>query len=75
MSTLSEHHKKLNERGEGKCSVPMWCGGLPAGFCDQPAYSNHKGANWAYLFSVGGLGCVIGLRAGKGLRIVLSGII
>lgn len=47
MGTLSEHHKKLNERGEGKCSVPMWSGGCPDGFCDNTAYSNHKGgAYW-----------------------------
>jgi hypothetical protein len=37
MSTLSECHKKI-VNGEGKCSVPMWCGGMPAGFCDQVAY-------------------------------------
>ena len=46
MSTLSKHHTELNEKGEGKCSVPMWCGGLPAGFCDNPAYSNHKGGDY-----------------------------
>ena len=28
----------LDEFGEGRCSVPMWCMGLPAGFCDEPAY-------------------------------------
>lgn len=22
----------------GTCSVPMWMGGCPAGFCDEPAY-------------------------------------
>jgi hypothetical protein len=33
----SEHHKKLTN-GVGKCSVPMWRGGMPAGFCDEPAY-------------------------------------
>lgn len=22
----------------GKCSVPMWCVGVPAGFCDEPAF-------------------------------------
>lgn len=38
MANLSEHHRVLNERGEGKCSVPMWCNGMPAGFCDKPAY-------------------------------------
>jgi len=38
MARLSERHRKtLN--GVGKCSVPMWSGGLPAGFCDKPAYS------------------------------------
>lgn len=46
MGSLSEHHKKLNERGEGKCSVPMWCDGLPAGFCNDTAYSNHKGGKY-----------------------------
>lgn len=34
---LSNHHKELTN-GVGKCSVPMWMGGLPAGFCDEPAY-------------------------------------
>lgn len=38
MSTLSEHHKKLNEDGIGKCSVPLWMSGMPADFCDKPAY-------------------------------------
>lgn len=28
----------LNAEGIGKCSVPMWRMGLPAGFCDAPAY-------------------------------------
>lgn len=34
------HHKALDENGVGKCSVPMWCNGMPAGFCDEPAYGN-----------------------------------
>lgn len=38
MSRTNKHHHELNEEGVGKCSVPMWCGGLPAGFCDKPAY-------------------------------------
>lgn len=29
---------KLDESGEGLCSVPMWMGGCPAGFCDKPAF-------------------------------------
>ena len=35
---LSSHHETLDEFGEGKCSVPMWSGVCPAGFCDRPAY-------------------------------------
>lgn len=38
MSALCQHHRELNEQGKGRCSVPMWCGGGPAGFCDCPAY-------------------------------------
>ena len=37
MAILSKHHKELTD-GEGKCSVPMWSEGCPAGFCDAPAY-------------------------------------
>lgn len=37
MSTISEHHK-AKCGVDGKCSVPMWQGGLPGGFCDRPAY-------------------------------------
>jgi len=38
MASLSEHHKTLTN-GVGKCSKPMWDGmGMPAGFCDEPAY-------------------------------------
>ncbi len=33
----SDHHHTLTN-GVGKCSVPMWCMGMPAGFCDEPAY-------------------------------------
>ncbi len=35
---MSKHHQELNDLGEGKCSVPMWSMGGPAGFCDKPAY-------------------------------------
>ena len=37
MSQCSKHYTEL-ENGVGKCSVPMCIGGLPAGFCDNPAY-------------------------------------
>ena len=50
MACLSEWHKTLTN-GVGKCSVPMWMNGMPAGFCDEPAYgSQEKGqtryGNW-----------------------------
>lgn len=36
---LQKRHEELDETGVGKCSVPMWWGyGMPAGFCDKPAY-------------------------------------
>lgn len=38
MSRIGKNHEKLDEDGVGKCSVPMWQGGLPAGFCDKEAY-------------------------------------
>lgn len=38
MSRISEWHKQVDANGIGKCSVPMWSDGCPAGFCDQPAY-------------------------------------
>lgn len=37
MSACSQHHRELTD-GVGKCSVPMFCMGCPAGFCDEPAY-------------------------------------
>lgn len=44
MSTLSKHHRELDANGEGKCSVPMWCGGMPSGFCDRTAYGERPRA-------------------------------
>lgn len=32
----SQHHETVGPNG--RCSVPMWAGGCPAGFCDEPAY-------------------------------------
>ena len=34
----SKHHQELDANGVGSCSVPMWMNGVPAGFCDEPAY-------------------------------------
>lgn len=38
MSSCGTRHKELDENGVGLCSCPMWCMGMPAGFCDEPAY-------------------------------------
>lgn len=38
MARCGKHHLELDENGKGFCSVPMWSGGLPAGFCDKEAY-------------------------------------
>jgi hypothetical protein len=34
--TLKHHHELTNHKG--KCSVPMFSGGAPAGFCDADAF-------------------------------------
>lgn len=41
MACLSEHHKTMTN-GIGKCSVPMWMNGCPAGFCDADAYGKQQ---------------------------------
>ena len=38
MACCGGWHKEVNKLGIGKCSVPMWSGGVPAGFCDEEAY-------------------------------------
>ena len=47
MSVLSECHKKLTN-GVGRCSVPMWMMGCPAGFCDEPAYGEQEKGQTRY---------------------------
>lgn len=43
---MSNHHHTL-VKGMGRCSVPMWSGGCPAGFCDAKAYGERPpGATW-----------------------------
>jgi hypothetical protein len=37
MAQLGKNHVQLID-GVGCCSVPMWSCGVPAGFCDNPAY-------------------------------------
>lgn len=52
MSRLSNHHEALDENGIGKCSVPMFMGGCPAGFCDEPAYGTRPPcAQWRNAYS------------------------
>jgi hypothetical protein len=47
VSRCSQQHLEVNEEGVGKCSVPMWCGGAPADFCDEPAYGERPpGETW-----------------------------
>lgn len=47
MARMSEHH--IAKCGvEGKCSVPMWQGGCPSGFCDEPAYGQQYDENGPY---------------------------
>lgn len=38
MASCLRHHQELNTDGVGKCSVPMWMNGCPAGFCDKESY-------------------------------------
>lgn len=40
MSATMKHHHELTN-GLGKCSVPMWMGGCPAGFCDEQAFGKY----------------------------------
>jgi len=40
---MSECHKKLTN-GVGRCSVPMWSGGCPSGFCDNEAFGERPPA-------------------------------
>lgn len=47
MAILQEHHKVLTN-GVGKCSVPMWSNGTPAGFCDEPAYGREEKGQMRY---------------------------
>jgi hypothetical protein len=47
MAQTSQHHRELTN-GIGKCSVPMWCGGVPAGFCDEPAYGPEEEGQQRY---------------------------
>jgi hypothetical protein len=53
MSRCSQHHLELNAEGIGKCSVPMWCGGTPADFCDADAYGPPPPSRTYYSYGAG----------------------
>ena len=38
---MSKQHEVLTD-GVGKCSVPMWMGGVPAGLCDERAFGKQE---------------------------------
>ena len=52
MASMSKHHQELTN-GVGKCSVPMWMGGCPAGFCDKLAYGNRPECKTYYNYAAG----------------------
>lgn len=52
MASMSKHHQELTN-GVGKCSVPMWMGGCPAGFCDKPAYGTRPECKTYYNYAAG----------------------
>ena len=56
MMQCGEGHKNLTN-GKGKCSVPMWSGGCPAGFCDEPAYGPEEKGQTRYEGYVPFLAC------------------
>lgn len=56
MTMLSKHHEVLVD-GKGRCSVPMWCNGLPAGFCDMDAYGPKEKGQDRYDGYVPALAC------------------
>ncbi len=49
MKYMQSNHRQL-VNGIGKCSVPMFRGDLPAGFCNEPAYGNRPNSSqfWNY---------------------------
>ncbi len=47
MTVMSKCHEELTD-GVGKCSVPMFCMGCPAGLCDEPAYGERPSSKQWY---------------------------
>ncbi len=58
MAVCCKHHLELTD-GVGRCSVPIWMNGLPAGFCDEVAYGEPtEEGRLKYADHIPGLACV-----------------
>jgi len=68
---MGKWHQETDEMGFGKCSVPMWCNGIPAGFCDAPAFGRAPLENRRYSGYVPGLACYS--HGGPRSRVFLDG--
>lgn len=68
---LSDCHKMLDKNGIGRCSVPMWMMGIPAGFCDEPAYGEQEPNQYRYDGYCGGLACFT--HGGPQSRVFMDG--
>ena len=55
MARCGKSHLELTN-GKGRCSVPMWSNGMPAGFCDNDAFGKPS-MNGRYEGYVPGLAC------------------
>lgn len=67
-----ECHKKTDEMGLGLCSVPMFSGGVPAGFCNEEAYGKPTDmGKMRYGDYVPGLACA--LHGGPTTRVFRDG--
>lgn len=53
MSMLSDKHRATDSMGFGLCSVPMWNGGCPSGFCDRQAYGERPHSPMVMNYSAG----------------------
>ena len=57
MAQCGIRHKEGVPLGQGLCSVPMWRNGMPADFCDSPAYGPQTHFNGDYPPYIPGLAC------------------
>ena len=58
MGRCNKKHMELDDDGRGLCSVPMWMGGMPCGFCDNGAFGERVNSS-AYTGYVPFLACPI----------------